>query len=116
MLLESCSFSISLLPVISGEAEDRCRGSDQKNELESKPMEQGGGIAKKARVDLKIKAKTKTWSNVVKGLEEDELETTDSVEKSDSHEGQVSKRAAEADTDTEEPTSRGTPTSRQQGS
>ena len=32
---------------------------------------------------MKTKAKTRTWSDVVKGLEEDELEITDSVEKSD---------------------------------
>ena len=80
------------------------------------PKGKASGRAKKGTTDLKMKAKTRTWSNVVKGLEEDGLETTDSVEKSDSHEGQASKRAAEADTDTEEPTSRGTPTSRQQGS
>ena len=32
---------------------------------------------------MKTKAKTRTWSDVVKGLEEDELEIIDSVEKSD---------------------------------
>ena len=41
----------------------------------------GGKVKKKA--SLKTKAKTKMWSDVVKGLEEDESETTNSVEKSD---------------------------------
>ena len=39
-------------------------------------MEQGGGKAKKGR-----EARTKTWSDVVNGLEEDNLETVDLVEK-----------------------------------
>ena len=50
------------------------------------PKGKASGRAKKGTTDLKMKAKTRTWSNVVKGLEEDELETTDSVEKSDSNE------------------------------
>ena len=33
--------------------------------------------------DRANKAKTKTWSDVVKGMEEDESKTTDSVEESD---------------------------------
>ena len=57
------------------EAEDGYRGNDQRNEPKLKPTEQGRGKAKKA-----MKAKTKTWSDVVKGLEEDESETADSEE------------------------------------
>ena len=61
------------------EAEDGCGWSGQKNESEASEQGEGrakkqnaGSGAKKGRVDLKIKAKTKTWSVVVKGLEEDE--------------------------------------------
>ena len=61
------------------EAEGECGGSGQKNESEASEQGEGrakkqnaGSGAKKGRVDLKIKAKTKTWSVVVKGLEEDE--------------------------------------------
>ena len=85
----------------------RCKGSGRKNGPKLKPSEQGvgraekgkvGGRAMKGRVNLKIKARTRTWSDVVKGLKEDELETsnsdksgnesetTNSVEKSDSDE------------------------------
>ena len=60
-------------------AEDECGGIGQKNE--SKESEQGEGRAekqntrsgaKKGRVDLKMKAKTRMSSVVVEGLEEDE--------------------------------------------
>ena len=72
------------------EAEDRYGGSYQRNEPKPKTTEQGEDRVKKA--------KTKTWSNVVKGLKEDELEkansdksgngseTADSVEEFDSDE------------------------------
>ena len=43
------------------EVEDRCKGSDQKNEPESEPTERGGGRTKKGKADMKIKDKTKTW-------------------------------------------------------
>ena len=56
------------------EAEDRYGGSYQRNEPKPKTTEQGEDRVKKA--------KTKTWSDVVKGLnglkKEDELETTNS--------------------------------------
>ena len=72
------------------EAEDGCRGSGQKNESESEPTKQRISRAEKGevggKVDLQKKVRTKTWSYVVKGLEEDESETVDSVEKSDSDE------------------------------
>ena len=70
------------------EAEDRYGGSYQRNEPKPKTTEQGEDRVKKA--------KTKTWSNVVKGLKEDELEkansnksgnvseTTDSIKQFDS--------------------------------
>ena len=68
-------------------------GSNQRNEPKSKITEQGGGKAKKGR-----KANTRTWADMVKGLKEEELETsnldksmnvsetTDSVEQFDSNE------------------------------
>ena len=74
------------------ETEDGCKGSDQKDEPKPEPIEKGrdqvregmaSGNTKKGRVYLKIKAKTTTCSSMVKVLEEDELETTDLVEKSD---------------------------------
>ena len=52
------------------EAETGCKGSHRNGEPKPKPTEKGGGKAGKA--------KTKTWANVVKGLKEDESETTDS--------------------------------------
>ena len=57
------------------EAEDGYGGSNQRNKLEPKTTEQGGGKAKKGR-----EAKTKTWTDVVKGLKkEGELETDTEV-------------------------------------
>ena len=66
------------------------------------------------RPNLKIKVKTKTWLDVVKGLDEDELETTDSVEKSDPNEtdlvrAKAYKEAADADAYTEKRTDQGAP-------
>ena len=72
------------------EADDRCRSDQNKPETES--TEKGGdraqegragGKVKKNKGNLKIKVKTRTWSDVVRGLEGDESETTDSIEKSD---------------------------------
>ena len=63
------------------EAEDGCRGSGQKNESESEPTKQGGAKTEKGeasgQANLKDKARTKTWSYVVKGLEKEESETVD---------------------------------------
>ena len=54
------------------EAEENYGGSNQRSKPE--PTEQGGGESKRRR-----KARTQTWSNVVKGLnKEDKLETADS--------------------------------------
>ena len=57
--------------------------SSQKNELDSEPTEQGEGRPEKGKIggraDLKMKAKIRTWSDVVKGLEEEESETFDLV-------------------------------------
>ena len=73
------------------EAEEGYGGRTQRNEPE--PTEQWGGKAKKGR-----KANTRTWADMVKGLKEEELETsnldksmnvsetTDSVKKFDSEE------------------------------
>ena len=56
------------------EAEEENRGRNRKKE--SKIARQGGDIAKKG-----VKAKTKTWSNVLKGLKtEDELKIANSGE------------------------------------
>ena len=57
------------------EAEDGYEGSNQRNEPKPETTEQGG--------DRSQKAKTKTWSDVVKGLEEDKSKTTDSVGKNE---------------------------------
>ena len=58
------------------EAEDRCKGSGPKNELELDSIIQGASRAKKGkacgRAYLNRKAKTKTSLDVVKGLQEDE--------------------------------------------
>ena len=51
------------------EAEEGYGGRTQRNEPE--PTEQGGGKAKKGR-----KANTRTWADMVKGLKEEELETS----------------------------------------
>ena len=49
-------------------------GHNRGKKLGPEPTEKGGGKAKKAK-----KAKTKTWSDMVKGLmKEDELETANS--------------------------------------
>ena len=63
----------------------------------------GGNCSKveKDRVD-QVKAKTKTWSDVVKGLKQDESKTPDSINEGDSdepnriHGGRVDEEAAEA--------------------
>ena len=47
-------------PMLTEEGGDRARGG------------RAGGRVKKGRANLKIKAKTKTWSYVVRGLEGDE--------------------------------------------
>ena len=83
----------------------RCKGSARKNGLKPKPSEQGGGRAEKdktdGKADLKIKAKTKTWSNVAKGRKKEDLERANSdksgnetkivdlVEKGDSEEAKA---------------------------
>ena len=77
------------------EVEDECKGSDQKNELDPKPIEKEGhrtkkgctcGRVKKSRAG-QVKARTRTWLDVVKGLKtEEELETTDLVDWFDSNE------------------------------
>ena len=55
------------------------QGEWPKEPQEAEPSKEGGGRAKKGRVDQKKKAKTQTQSVVVKGLKpEDELENTDS--------------------------------------
>ena len=80
------------------EADDRCRSDQNKPETES--TEKGGdraqegragGKVKKNKGNLKIKVKTRTWSDVVRGLEGDESETTDSIEKSDMEESNLVK-------------------------
>ena len=55
------------------EAEDGCRGSGQNNEPEPAEQEESrvekgklGGRAKKGRVDLNKKARTRTWLDVVR--------------------------------------------------
>ena len=50
-------YYIFVLNQFEEEAEDGCRGSDQRNEPEMEPTEQGRG-----RVNLKTKIKTRTWS------------------------------------------------------
>ena len=56
------------------EAKDGYGGSNQRNEPKPETTERGEGRAKNGR-----KARTKTWSDVVKGLEiEDELKTSNS--------------------------------------
>ena len=54
--------------------------SRSQTEQEGDKTEEGktGGRAKKGKADLKIKAKTRTWSDVVKDPEEDKSETTGS--------------------------------------
>ena len=61
-----------------------CRGSNRRKEPEPELTKQGGVRAEKAKIgsraknggaDLKVKAKTSTWSNVVKSLKDDESET-----------------------------------------
>ena len=58
--------------------------NSRRKELELEPTKQGGVRAEKAKIgsraknggaDLKVKAKTSTWSNVVKSLKDDESET-----------------------------------------
>ena len=61
-----------------------CRGSSRKREPKPEPTEPRGSEAEKGkkggRVEKdrasRVKAKTKTWADVVKGLKEEELEKT----------------------------------------
>ena len=62
------------------EAEDGYGGSDRRKKHGPEPTEKGGDKAKKGK-----KARTKTWSDVVKGLKtEERSDTTDLVEHFDS--------------------------------
>ena len=64
----------------------RCMGSGKKNRWNPRPTEQGGGKAKIGKIGGKVKkdiasqktTRTKTWTDVVNGLKEDELETANS--------------------------------------
>ena len=58
------------------------QGEWPKEPQEAEPSKEGGGRAKKGRVDRKKKVRTRTWFDVVKGLKENKLETTNS-DKSD---------------------------------
>ena len=54
-----------------------CRGSGMR-EPDPDPTEQGGDRAERGKTSGRVGARTTTWSDVVKGLEEDESKTFDS--------------------------------------
>ena len=58
----------------------RCRGRPEPTEPRGRKAVKGknGGIVEEDKAD-RVKTKTKTWADVVKGLEVDESETTDSI-------------------------------------